>query len=174
VARYADDLLLFGDDKGQLWDWRDALAERLGTIRMRLHADKTQLRATNSDLKFLGFVLSRDGRRLQHTTLVRFNLRLRRLRWLWKHGRTSPKDIRRSLTASAAHASFGNSRGVMREQWRRIRFSRVTQSENVVDSRMPDCKIERDDATSASPAEEVAHPKTPQPAEATPPQATKP
>ena len=123
-VRYADDLLLFGDDKRQLWNWHDGLAERLATMRMRLHADKTQLRATDIGLKFLGFVLERDGRRLQHTVLVRFNLRLRRLRWLWKHGQITPEEIRRSLAASSAHASFGNSRGVLRAMWRRVRFAR--------------------------------------------------
>jgi len=65
---------------------------------------------------------------MPHTALVRFNLRLRRLRWLWKHGRTTPKDIRRSLAASAAHANFSNSRGVLRRLWRRARFRRAESS----------------------------------------------
>ncbi|HEY5311091.1 MAG TPA: hypothetical protein VIK18_01185 [Pirellulales bacterium] len=94
------------------------------TMRMRLHADKTQLRATDKNLRFLSFVLNRDGRRLQHTVLLRFNLRLRRLRWLWKHGQITPEGIRLSLAASAAHADFGNSRGVLRDIWRRVRFER--------------------------------------------------
>jgi hypothetical protein len=62
--RYADYLLL-GGDKRQLWAWR----ERLVAMRMRLHVGKTQVRATSSELKFLGLVVSRDGRRLQYCRL---------------------------------------------------------------------------------------------------------
>jgi hypothetical protein len=123
-VRYADDLLLFGDDKRQLWRWHDALAQELCTMRMRLHADKTQLRATSANMNFLGFVLSRSGRRLQQSVVMRLNLRLRRLRWLWKHGRIGPEDISRSLAASRANADFGNSCGVLRDVWRRVRFVR--------------------------------------------------
>ncbi len=135
--RYADDLLLFGDDKRQLWEWREALAERLATMRMKLHAAKTQVRATNTDLKFLGFVLSREGRRLQQSVILRFNLRLRRLRWLWKHGLATTEDIRRSLAASQSHADFGNARGVLRDLWRRVRFVRAGQEAPARRRRLP-------------------------------------
>jgi RNA-directed DNA polymerase len=126
-VRYADDLVLFGDDKQQIWEWRDRLHDRLGASRLTLHARKTQIRPARSGLKFLGMVLHRDSRRLQQSTLVRFNRRLRRLRWLWKHGQTTQYDIRRSLAASVAYANFGNSRGILRDLWRRVRFCRASR-----------------------------------------------
>jgi len=122
--RYADDLLLFGANKQQLWDWRDALGERLAALRLRLHAGKTQVRPTSCKLKYLGLVLQRDGRRIQQSTLTRLSRRLRRWRWLWKHGVANSKELRHSLAATASHGSFANSRGVLRDIWRRARFRR--------------------------------------------------
>jgi RNA-directed DNA polymerase len=123
-VRYADDLVLFGDDKQFLWDCLERLKERLAEIRLKLHDDKTQIRPCTCSLKFLGFVLRRDGRRLQQSTLRRFSARVRRWRWLWKHGRGEPAAIRESLRATIAHATFANASGVLRDVFRRIRLSR--------------------------------------------------
>jgi len=35
-ARYVDDLLLFGDGQGQLWEWKEAIIRRLAGLRDRL------------------------------------------------------------------------------------------------------------------------------------------
>jgi hypothetical protein len=34
-VRYADDLVLFGDDKAVLWQWRDALWAQLARLRLK-------------------------------------------------------------------------------------------------------------------------------------------
>jgi hypothetical protein len=72
------------------------------------------LLALHSDLRHRP---ARAGRRLQQSVVMWFNLRLRRLRWLWKHGQTTPDDIRRPQAAAEAHAGFGNSRTVRRQLW---------------------------------------------------------
>ena len=103
-VRYADDLLLFGDDNQSLWEWHRSLCERLALSRLKLHPKKTQLRPSRMPLKFLGVVLTHDGRRLQQTSLARFNRRLRRFRWLWRQGLVAPEAIRDSLAATMANA----------------------------------------------------------------------
>lgn len=122
--RYADDLLLFGDDKRQLWQWRDAVAERLEPLRFRLHAGKTQVRPCEAGLKFLGMKLDRRGRRLPQSALLAFNGRLRRLRWEFAHGLVDAVDVRRSLAAWRAHAGGANSTGIAQVLIRRARFCR--------------------------------------------------
>lgn len=121
-VRYADDLVLFGDDKQLLWQWRDQLRDRLAVLRLRLHVKKTQVRPCRAKLKFLGMVICPDGRRLQQQALARFNRRLRHLRWGWRRGSTESKEIRQSLLATVAYARFGNSRGGLRDIWRRVKF----------------------------------------------------
>jgi retron-type reverse transcriptase len=123
-VRYADDFVLFGDRKEQLWEWRDALRSRLARLRLKLHREKTQIRPSLRGLKFLGFVLRPSGRRLQQSALKRFNRRLRRLKWRWRCGQISLDEIRASLRSTHAHAQFANSQGVLRDVWRRARFER--------------------------------------------------
>jgi len=124
-VRYADDLVLFADDKSRLWEAHAQLAGRLATLRLRLHADKTHLRPCASSLKFLGFVLRRTGRRLQQTGIRRFNLRLRGLRREFREGRIGFREIRQSLQAWLAHVREANCDGIQRALWRRARFTRA-------------------------------------------------
>jgi len=121
-VRYADDLVLFADSKAHLWDCRDRLVEELQSLRLRLHPEKTQVSRCQLGLKFLGFKLYRDGRRLQQSALARFNRRLRRLRWQYANGEIDTDTIKRSLQAWLAHAGQGNSKGIRRDLWSRARF----------------------------------------------------
>jgi hypothetical protein len=89
-------------------------------MRLRLHADKTQVRPSRCGLKFLGFELGPDGRRLQQGALARFNRRLRRWRWLRARGLASGRDLARSLLAWRAHVRHANARGVQRALARRL------------------------------------------------------
>jgi hypothetical protein len=119
-VRYCDDLVLFGDDKGSLWQARASLAERLAGLRLRLHGDKTQLRPCRGGLKFLGWVVWPEHRRLQQGAWVRLNCRLRRWRWLEAQGRTTAAARARSARAWRAHARHGNHHGVaeaIRRRW---------------------------------------------------------
>jgi RNA-directed DNA polymerase len=121
-VRYADDMVLFADDKPALHACREEIADRLSQPRLRLHPDKTQIRPSGAGLKFLGFVLRPNGRRLQQSTLLRFSRRLRRLKWLRKLGMFDPRQIRVGLRAWLAHVVGVNSAGIRRDLWRRLRF----------------------------------------------------
>ncbi len=123
-VRYADDLVLFDDDKSRLWHARQRLSERLSELRLRLHRDKTQLRPCDNGLKFLGFKLERSGRRLQQTGIRRFNQRLRLLQREFADGRINADAIRRSLQAWLAHVRDANTTGLRRSLWKRVRFQR--------------------------------------------------
>ena len=121
-VRYADDMVLFANNKTALWDYRDALGDRLASFRLHLHKDKTHVGASAVGRKFLGFVLKLDGRRLQQSGLKRFNQRLRRLRWLKARRLIRPPQIAQSLQAWLGHIGTANSAGVRRAIWRRVRF----------------------------------------------------
>ncbi len=121
-VRYADDMVLFAPSKRTLWEHRADLVERLAEFRLRLHRDKTQVRPSRKGLKFLGFVLLPESRRLQQSGVRRFNRRLRRLRWLKSRRLIRPEDIARSLRAWLAHVQDANSAGLRRALWKRVRF----------------------------------------------------
>jgi Reverse transcriptase (RNA-dependent DNA polymerase) len=124
-VRYADDLVLFSDEKSQLWDARNQLIDLLAKIRLRLHDKKTTLRPGTSSLKFLGLVLRRSERRLQQSGIRRFNLRLRHD---FATGLIDCETVRQSLQAWLAHVKGANTTGIRREIWQRAIFSRESQS----------------------------------------------
>jgi retron-type reverse transcriptase len=128
-VRYSDDLVLFGHSKEQLRDVRGGLEQALNGLRLRMHEDKTQMRPSRMGLKFLGFVLGREGRRVQQTALRRLNRRRRRWKWLKRQGQF-PKDlVRRSLQTWQQWLSGGNNRGIIAAvmvRWQgEVKFSAV-------------------------------------------------
>jgi len=129
-VRYADDFLLFGDSKEQLWFWRDQLAAALAGLRLRLHESKTQLRPTHAGVKFLGFVLRSAERRLQQSAVRRFNRRRRRMQRDFRQGARTTAEIRSSLQAWLAHISSANSEGIRRELWRRLIFRKDGENDD--------------------------------------------
>jgi hypothetical protein len=121
-VRYADDLLLFGDDKDALWMWRDKLQERLAKLRLRLHKHKTHVGRSEDGIRFLGLLLARDGRRLPQDAIARFSRRIRRLRWLRAKRKLPFSRIQASLKAWLHHAQQANSVGLRKSIWRRVKF----------------------------------------------------
>ena len=121
-VRYADDLVLFGRDKVVLWQARDAVSKQLQSLRLRLHGAKTYISSARRGLKFLGFVMYPTDRRLQQSALLRFNRRVKQLRWAYKRRRLTAPQLGVSVRAWLAHAGHANSRGISRVLLRRARF----------------------------------------------------
>ena len=63
--RYVDDFLLFADDKRTLWNWREALIERLAALRLTIHEERAHPRPITEGIPFLGFVVFPTHRRLK-------------------------------------------------------------------------------------------------------------
>jgi RNA-directed DNA polymerase len=116
-VRYCDDLVVFGESKEQLRAALAALSRQFAGLGLRLHDDKTQLRPCHCGLKFLGFVLGSGRRRVQQTALRRLNRRLRRWRWLRKHGCLPGACVGRSMAVWRNWLGQANAVGV----WRALR-----------------------------------------------------
>jgi RNA-directed DNA polymerase len=122
-VRYADDLVLFGDSKPQLWEWRDQLSAALRTLRLKLHPDKTVVAPSARGLNFLGLRLFPEGRRVQQQAIQRFVRRRRAMQRDYRAGELRGSDIDRSLQAWQAFARDANSKGVCRSLWKQLKFS---------------------------------------------------
>jgi retron-type reverse transcriptase len=118
-VRYADDLLLFGDDKADLHGWRKAIEGELAGLRLRLHPDKTQIAPVTVGVTFLGWRLTPGSMRLSQRSIRRFSRRLRQLRWRRQQGEISTDRVGASVRAWLAHAAHGNTRGISRRVLRR-------------------------------------------------------
>jgi len=123
-VRYADDLLLFADDRATLWRARDALRVKLAELRLKLHPDKTVLVPTSQGVNFLGLRLWSDTARLQQHSIRRFLRRRREWQRAFAAGEMSSLAITPRLLAWLAHATRVNSRGLRRDLWRDLIFQR--------------------------------------------------
>jgi hypothetical protein len=107
-VRYADDWLLFHDDKATLHQWRGQITERLAELRLVLHDRKTQLYPVETGIPFLGFRLFPTHRRLKRPNVIRFKRRMRRLFRQFADGHVPRDRIHASVNGWVAHAKHGN------------------------------------------------------------------
>jgi hypothetical protein len=77
--RYVDDSALFSNSKRELARWRQAVIERLATLRLTVHPEGQTIPVTHG-IPWLGFVVFPTHRRVKGRNVRNFTRRLR-LRW---------------------------------------------------------------------------------------------
>lgn len=107
-VRYADDWLLFSDDKAQLHTWHTAIHDFLRGLRLVLHDRKTQLYPTSTGIPFLGFRLFHQQRRLKRPNVIRFKRRMRGLFAHYAAGDLPLEQLEQSINGWLGHARHGN------------------------------------------------------------------
>jgi retron-type reverse transcriptase len=123
-VRYADDLVLFGRSRSEMWMFRDALQDFLVSLRLRLHDRKTHVAPAERPLNFLGMRISKDEIRLQRGAIARFTRKIRRRQRQLRARKIAFPDIQRSLEAWLAHCQYANSKGLTTALLKRLRFRR--------------------------------------------------
>ena len=108
-VRYADDLLLFADDKRQLVQFRDELYQCFAKLRLTLHPNKTVIYPVSNGIPFLGYRIFPTHRMLSKRHVHRFRRRLRAMQRAYASGRMKPDEIRRRLVSWQGHASHASS-----------------------------------------------------------------
>ncbi len=107
--RYVDDFVLFSDNKAQLWEWRQAIIERLARFRLTLHEGPAHPRPVSEGLPFLGFIVFPDYRRLKRRKGIHYRRRLKRLL-----ASGTPEQIEASLRGWINHVRYGDTWGLRR------------------------------------------------------------
>jgi retron-type reverse transcriptase len=107
-VRYADDFLLFHENKAQLHAWKADVVDYLATLRLRLHERKAVISPTRDGVDFVGYRIFPDHRRLRKDNVHAFARRLRGLREAWKAGDLPLQRVTRSVQAWTAHAAHAN------------------------------------------------------------------
>jgi hypothetical protein len=113
-VRYVDDLLFFGDDKGQLWDWRRAVIEHMARLRLTIHQERAQVRPVTEGFPFLGFVIYPNKRRLKRRKGIAYARRLQSLVEDYADGRISLERVTASVQGWVNHARHGDTLGLRR------------------------------------------------------------
>jgi hypothetical protein len=112
--RYADDLLLFDDDKVQLWTWRDEIARFAATLRLSLHEKKTVVFPVTDGVDWLGFRLYPTHRRLRRENVRRAVRRLKRQQAAYAQGELTAEQLSHSVRSWIAHARFADTQALRR------------------------------------------------------------
>jgi RNA-directed DNA polymerase len=109
-VRYMDDMVLFAEDKAQLWEWRGRVDAFLGDqLRLELKESATLLAPVRQGLPFLGRRIYPGLVRVRRESLRR-SLRLwRRRRRAYSRGHLTPEDFARSEGALFSHLAQADS-----------------------------------------------------------------
>jgi len=110
--RYVDDMLLFGDDKNQLWDWKGEIIERMTRLRLSIHEARAQVRPVTEGFPFLGFVVYPHKRRLKRRKGAAYARKFRSLVKNYAAGRISLDRVTASVQGWANHARYGDTLGL--------------------------------------------------------------
>jgi retron-type reverse transcriptase len=106
--RYADDFLLFHDDKAQLHAWRQHLIAFLAGLRLKLHERKSTVALTRDGVDFVGYRIFPDHRRLRKDNVHAFARRLRGMRDAYHRGEMTLDEVQQSVQSWVAHAAHAD------------------------------------------------------------------
>jgi retron-type reverse transcriptase len=106
-VRYVDDFLLFGDDKPTLWTWRQAVVERLASLRLTIHPG-AHPRPVTEGFPFLGFVVYPAHRRLKRRKVIHFRRKLRTNMRAYRAGKMPMSKVSASVLGWINHARYGD------------------------------------------------------------------
>lgn len=117
--RYMDDFLIFGNDKNELSGIKGKVREFLGErLALNLHEGKSQIYKTANGIKFLGFRIFKDYRRIASDNLRRFKNRLKKFGYALENGKMGKVKARDSVRCWVAHSSYANAKALRFNIWK--------------------------------------------------------
>jgi len=113
-VRFADDFLVFSDDKGWLTALPDRMREALDGLRLSMHPRKCQVMPVSRGVPFLGWQVFADHRRLRRTTGVRIQRGLKELVEEHRRGAIGFNRVQASVQSWIGHLQHGDTWGLRR------------------------------------------------------------
>jgi hypothetical protein len=118
-VRYVDDLILFGNDKVQLWDWKAAMQERLAALRVAVHPG-AQPHPVAEGVPFLGFRVFPHARRLKRRKGLYFQRRFTQLCDAYAGGSLSFEQLSACVHGWVNHVRYAHTLGLRRAVLARV------------------------------------------------------
>ena len=111
-VRYVDDMLLFDDDKGRLWEWKARCIERLARLRLTIHEAAAQVQPCRYGISWLGFVVFPEHRQVKGRKVRHGARRLGGRYEDWRSGRISFGDFDASVQGWINHVRYADTWGL--------------------------------------------------------------
>ena len=113
-----DDFLIFGDDKKELVAAKNRIRHFLKErLALNLHKSKSQVYKTRDGIKFLGFRLYRDYRRLASDNVRRFRKRMKKFAYLFENTEMDANEVRDSVRCWVAHSKYADTKKLRSRLW---------------------------------------------------------
>lgn len=112
-VRYVDDALLFANDKETLWQWLEAIMEKLSTLRLSIHPG-AHPRPVTEGFPFLGFVVFPTHRRVKGRKVVHFRRTMKQKLVAYGDGQVTRDQISATVQGWINHVRYGNTWGLRR------------------------------------------------------------
>jgi len=127
--RYMDDFLVFENNKEALKEIKGRIREFLrGKLKLTLHEGKSQIYKTKAGIKFLGFRIYRNYRRLTSDNVRRFRKRLKKFAYLptacsrhcEERSDEAISKVRDSVRSWVAHSKYADTKMLRLSIWRSL------------------------------------------------------
>lgn len=112
--RYVDDFALFSHSKRELYQWKQAIIERLVRLRLTIHDTEAQIVPTKDGIPWLGFVVYPAYRRLKRRNAVNFTRRFSHNLDLYQSGKISFAELDASVQGWINHVRYADTWGLRR------------------------------------------------------------
>lgn len=112
--RYVDDLILLSNSKPQLHEWKQAIADYLAGLRLRLHPRKANIFPVYQGVDVLGYRVFPKHRLLRNDNGFRFARRLRQFAIAYGERRMDWDDFNPSVQSWLGHACHADTYGLRR------------------------------------------------------------
>jgi len=110
--RYVDDFALFGDNKHQLYTWKQALIGFLARLRLVIHESQAQVVACIQGVPWLGFIVYPTHRHLKARNVVKFTQRFERNIDLYEKGQIPFAELDASVQGWINHVRYADTWGL--------------------------------------------------------------
>lgn len=118
--RYVDDFALFGNTKAQLWDWKQAIIERLQKFRLVLHQSSTQVLPVTCGVPWLGFVVYPTHRGIKARKVQNATRHLSDRMNAWRLGQISFAELDAGINGWINHVRYADSWGLRTHIFNRL------------------------------------------------------
>lgn len=129
--RYVDDIAVFGDDKGRLWEIARLMSEFLCRERLSLHGNKTMVIPVAEGIDHLGYRIYPTHRRVRKDNGYRFIRKIRMMSNLFNKGRLSFADLNASVQSWIGHAGHADTYGLRRTIFEKVNLFRKQRNAGV-------------------------------------------
>lgn len=120
--RYMDDFLVFSSDRNELTELKGKIRRFLkDKLELNLHEGKSQIFKTEGGIKFLGFRIYGNYRRLVSDNARRFKKRLKKFAFLLRYHKIKLGEVCDSVRCWTAHSRYANTKKLRLNIWTHLK-----------------------------------------------------